>query len=143
MASCPKPNVRKDAESLGFYFTPANSEKNLTSHFSTLQTMKDWVSKIYVPYTESTIQNRGFSPNQKTILLLDAYPVHIGQAFRTWIKTSYPNIFVIYVPANCTGQFQPADVGLQRIIKHYFKQESLKYHVAEYIQRIEDNTAPD
>lgn len=75
--------------------------------------------------------------------MIDAYPVHIGKEFCSWLKDTYLNIFVIFVPANCTGQFQPADVGLQQIIKHHFKQESLKYHVAEYTQRIENGTASD
>lgn len=41
MASCPKANARQTAESFGFHFTSANSFKNSTSHFSTLQTMKN------------------------------------------------------------------------------------------------------
>ena len=105
--------------------------------------MKDWVIKIYVPYTQSIIQNRGLPPDQKSILLLDAYPVHIGKEFQTWFKEIYQNIFIIYVPANCTGLFQPADVGLQRIIKHHFKHESLKYHVAEYTESIKNGTPSD
>lgn len=144
MASCPKADVRQDTESLGFHFTPTNSLKNSTSHFSTLQTMKDWIDKVYVPYTNSIIQKCGLKPaDQKSILLLDAYPVHIGVEFWTWVQTLHLNIFLLYVPANCTGQFQPADVGLQQIIKHHIKQESLKYHVAEYTRLIEGGITPD
>ena len=113
MVSCPKANVRREAESLGFHFTPANSEKNPTSHFSTLQSMKDWMDKIYAPYVKSIIQERNLQLDQKSILLLDAYPVHTGKKFRTWLAASHPNVFIIYIPANCTGQFQLADVGLQ------------------------------
>ena len=76
ITSCLKANVRQDAESLGFYFTPANSIKNLTSHFSTLQTMKNWINKIHIPYTESIIQKRGLEPSQRSISFLDAYPIY-------------------------------------------------------------------
>lgn len=34
MGSCPKASVRREAESLGFHLTPANSEENPASHFS-------------------------------------------------------------------------------------------------------------
>lgn len=56
---------------------------------------------------------------------------------RAHLQTLYSNLFIIYVPANCTGQFQPADVGLQRVINHHLRQESLNFHVAEYTRLIE------
>ena len=40
--------------------------------------MKDWMDKVYIPYTESIIRECGLKPDQKKILLLDAYPVNIG-----------------------------------------------------------------
>ena len=80
-------------------------------------------------------------PDQKTILLLDCYPVHTGEEFRKYVQQQFPNVFLVYVPANCscgfvfasvvltpllgTGIFQPADVGLQRIIKHRIRQAQL------------------
>ena len=38
---------------------------------------------------------------------------------------TYPNILLRYVPAGCTGVFQPCDVGIQRILKHSMKRS---YH---------------
>lgn len=121
MASCPKVVIWIEAESLGFNFTPANSVKNLTSHFSTLPTMREWIEKIYISYIKSIVQEHNLKPDQKSIFLLDAYLVHISLDFRTYLQAAHPNAFIIYIPANCIGQFQPADVSLQRVIKHHLK----------------------
>ncbi|KAJ3817394.1 hypothetical protein F5878DRAFT_497296, partial [Lentinula raphanica] len=62
--------------------------------------------------------------NQKAILFIDCYPVHIGKEFRTHVFKEFPHVFLIFVTANYligllgTGMFQPADVGIQRILKH-------------------------
>lgn len=47
MQSCPEPEIRSEAEAMGFHF---NNSANPTSHFSMLSTMKDWMEKVYVLY---------------------------------------------------------------------------------------------
>jgi len=125
-----------EVKELGFDFAFAASEKK-TSHFSTLKTMKEvhtvfslpcrlsyliivcgmkWVRNILVPYIQNTIDS---DPDlrdildQKAILMIDCYPVHIGQPFRFFVLEEHPNIYLAFVPANCTSIFQVADVGLQ------------------------------
>ena len=46
------------------------------------------------------------------ILLIDAWPTHLTESFRSWMKHEYPWIHVAFVPANCTPIAQPADCGL-------------------------------
>ena len=79
------------------------------------------MTEILMPYIRTTIEANPelqVDQNQKAILLLDCYPVHIGEEFCTYVRETFPNIFLLFIPANCTGIFQPADVGLQRVIKH-------------------------
>lgn len=104
--------------------------------------MKEWMTHIYAPYVAQIIKEQGLPADQKSNLLLDAYPVHIGDELRTYIVSGHLNVFLLYIPASCTGQFQPADVGLQRIIKHYIKQESLKYHILEHSKLIDAGLNP-
>lgn len=111
----------------GFHFAVAASESSPRSHFSTLKTMKEWVEEIFLPYVEGVIEaDPNLDKNQKAILFIDAYPVHTGRDFREYMRR-HENVIVIYVPANCTGIFQPADVGLQRPIKHFLKQELFSF----------------
>jgi len=112
----------KDALERCFHFTNAASEKNPNSHFSTLKTMKEWVVEIMVPYVQGVIEaDPDLDEHQKAILFIDIYPVHASRDFTGYIFNDHPNIILIFVLGNCTGIFQPADVGLQRVIKHFLK----------------------
>ncbi|KAI5823951.1 hypothetical protein K523DRAFT_343778 [Schizophyllum commune Tattone D] len=85
----------------GFDFAYANSPKK-TSHFSTLSTMHRYLEYVVQPYIKSVIEEKNLDPDQKALLLLDCYPVHISEPFRVLVHKQYPNIFVIFIPANCT-----------------------------------------
>ena len=52
----------------------------------------------------------------KSIVHFDAYPVHISEKFRNWVK-EFPFLILIYVPTNCSSKMQVADVALNRPLK--------------------------
>jgi hypothetical protein len=122
-------NGYTEAMDRGFHFAFADSPKR-TSHFSTLKTMKEWIQKIVKPYVDSVIEaDPDLDDDQKCIIYIDIYPVHTSDAFRTFVFQEFPNIILIYVPGNCTGIFQPQDVGIQRVAKHKLKQSMLQFQV--------------
>jgi hypothetical protein len=43
------------------------------------------------------------------------------------MKTHHPEIFVLYIPLNCTNVYQPTNVVIQRPFKHVFRQEFNKF----------------
>ena len=98
---------------------------------------------ILKPYIEEKIAIGQLPAEQRAILLIDCYPVHTGIDFRTFVWTEFPNIFLIFVPANCIGIFQPADVGLQRIIKHQLRQAALHFLVAEHRKQVRSGITPE
>jgi hypothetical protein len=53
----------------------------------------------------------------------------------------HPNIYLLFVPANCTSIFQVADVGLQRIIKHHLSQAELNWFVDAHAVQLESGKA--
>ncbi|EGO28001.1 hypothetical protein SERLADRAFT_435774 [Serpula lacrymans var. lacrymans S7.9] len=142
--SCPTGNAKGMEEALdrGFHFTFANSPKK-TSHFSTFKTMVEWMECVYIPYVNKIIRDEELPEDQKSILFIDCYPVHTGEEFRNYCRHHHPNVFVIYVPANCTGIYQPADVGLQRVTKHALKQESLNFLVESHRQQLAGGLKPE
>ncbi|KAG5633951.1 hypothetical protein H0H81_004242 [Sphagnurus paluster] len=127
-----------EAIELGIKFTMASS----SSHFSTLKTMKEWMTDILVPYIKLAIENNNLPTDQKSILFIDCYPVHISQEFYSYILEEHPNMFLIFVPANCTGIFQLADVGIQQILKHYLCQQTLNYLVASHKMQLASGLTP-
>lgn len=128
--SLPTKNAEKMQEAVnrGFIFSSAQSQKK-GSHFSTFLTMEDWVVNVLVPWRAKIIERDNLDDDQLMIALLDIYAVHISEEFRSFIFKKHPYIILIFVPGGCTGLFQPADVGLQRVAKHVLKQDSLDFLV--------------
>ncbi|KAJ7762678.1 hypothetical protein B0H16DRAFT_1884097 [Mycena metata] len=141
--SLPTKNAEKMQEAIdrGFIFLSAKSEKK-NSHFSTFFTMEDWVRDVLVPWRAKIIARDNLDDDQLMVGYIDLYAVHIGQEFRTLIFEDYPFIILIFVPRGCTGLFQPADVGLQRVAKHILKQDSLDYLVEIFKAQTAKGVAP-
>lgn len=79
------------------------------------------MEQIVIPYIKEVKLEQGLPDKQYAILYIDCWSVHRSQDFRDWMKAVHPLILLIYVPATCTGILQPADVGLQRVVKHRLK----------------------
>ncbi|KAG6863222.1 hypothetical protein C0993_012433, partial [Termitomyces sp. T159_Od127] len=145
-ASLPKPTAPRMEEAVeqGMHFTVANSQTSPRSHFSTLKTMKEWMSEILIPYIQRVIaEDPDLDEHQKAIVFLDVYPVHKSDAFRAHVFKEYPNVILIFVPGNCTGIFQPADVGLQRIVKHMLKQQTVEYMLSSHKEQLQHGITPE
>ena len=107
--------------------TPAivAAEAHLThssNHWSNLETMKQYVKEIIVPYYNKQIEENRLAANSKLMLVLDAWSVHRSEEFRLHLRMHYPYIWLVFVPANCTSKLQVADVALQRPFKHGVRQ---------------------
>lgn len=59
------------------------------------------MENVYIPYRDQVVKQEGLSADQKSILYIDCYPVHLGEEFRTYLVREHPNVFLIYVPAGC------------------------------------------
>ena len=111
------PDYHRATEVLGFRI-----ESGGNNHWSTQFTMKTYVQHILVPYFEGHKED----PNQICIWQIDCWSVHRSEEFRTWMYDTYPWIRIHYVPANCTGLFQPCDVGIQRVLKLAIRRSALQ-----------------
>lgn len=128
------------AMELGFRFEPSKSD----TYWSTQQTMRDYVDHILMPYFESKRVELGLPDHQRFVWLIDCWKVHISREFLGWMKATHPRIQILYVPAGCTGLFQPCDVGIQRVLKHALKRASHMDVIKETLHALEvDKIAPE
>lgn len=95
----------------GFHLTSSDN------HWSTQQTMKEYIEHIIEPYRQRKIKEKGLKPDSRMVLVLDAWSVHRSDEFRTWIAKNHPLMHLVFVPANCTSHLQVADVVLQKSFK--------------------------
>lgn len=112
------PPARSKAEELGIQF-----DLNPKNHWSSVDSMKAWVNGIVKPYIDKVKARDQLPDWQQSILFIDCWKVHRSEEFRNWMTEHHSNITIRYVPGTCTGDLQPADVGLQRLIKHKIKQD--------------------
>jgi hypothetical protein len=95
----------------GFHLT--NSE----NHWSTQQTMQEYIQHIIEPYRQRKIKEKALPLDSRMILVLDAWSVHRSDEFRKWMAKNHPRMHLVFVPANCTSHLQVADVVLQKPFK--------------------------
>lgn len=130
-------NYKKAVEELKFRFESSGND----TYWSTMITMQSYVTNILVPYFESHRKQLNL-PNQLCIWQIDCWSVHRSLEFRSWMQKHYPWIRIHYIPANCTGLFQPCDVGIQRILKLAIKRTVLKDIVDDTMKQINAGVEP-
>ena len=133
--SLPSPNApsyHKATEVLKFRI-----ESGGDNHWSTQSTMKTYVQHILVPYFEGQRQ-----PNQICIWQIDCWSVHRSGEFRLWMYQTYPWIRIHYVPTNCTGIFQPCDVGIQQVLKLAIKRTALQDVINDTTEQLNSGVDP-
>ena len=59
------------------------------------------------------------------------------------MSAAFPWIHIHYVPANCTGIFQPCDIGIQQVLKLAIKRSALKDIVDHTMSQLRLGVAPN
>ena len=104
--------------------------------------MKNYVTNILAPYFESHRKQLKL-PNQICIWQIDCWSVHRSLEFQSWMAITYSWIRIHFVPANCTGLFQPCDVGIQRVLKLAIRRSVLKDIVDHTMNQLSSGVTPD
>lgn len=104
-----------------------------------MDTMKSLVNEIIAPYFERKkrelkIQN---PEEQYSIWKIDCWSVHKSHEFLSWMKETHPKIIILFIPGNCTGVFQPLDVGIQWVLKQSIKQLAHSDIVTEVLEQLD------
>ena len=131
------PGHSRATEELKFHFEYSKCD----NHWSTIETMKSYVTNILAPYFDSHRARLGL-PNQICIWQIDCWSVHRSSEFRGWMAKVYPWIRLHFIPANCTGLFQPCDVGIQRVLKLAMRQSALSNIVDHTMDQLSNGVLP-
>jgi len=101
--------------------------------------MQSYVQNILVPYFEKHREDH----DQICIWQIDCWSVHQSEVFCHWLHNTYPWIWVHYVPANCTGLFQPCDVGIQRVLKLAIRHSALQDIINNTMEQLGQGVEPN
>ena len=113
------------------------------TYWSTQETMHSFVNQILVPYYSKTKVQLGLPPEQRSMWQIDCWLVHCSKEFMTWMGKNHENIVVNFVPARLTGLFQPADVGIQCILKQSMQRSAHADVVNEVLKKLANGQATE
>ena len=115
-----------------------------SNHWSSLESMKKYVKTIIDPYINDQIKLHQLQQNEDHCLLIfDCWSVHKSKAFLEWINSAYQGRYhVIFIPAGCTSVAQPADVILQRPLKHYFQNQYTEWSTQQMFEQTSQGKKP-
>ncbi|KAF8609641.1 hypothetical protein BDV93DRAFT_432127 [Ceratobasidium sp. AG-I] len=136
-ASLPSAFSRTPCEDHDFLFTSGGDK-----HWSSLGSMKQWVTKVLIKHVRREQLRLSLPPTQKAIIVLDCWSVHRGEPFRTWLKTTYPCLILLFIPGGCTGVAQPCDTNVNRILKHLIKSSCVEYLAQETQAQLKRGVKP-
>jgi hypothetical protein len=108
------------------------------NHWSSLETMKQWMLKVLLPYAERQIKLHSLDADAHIVLVLDAWSVHRSEEFRMHMRNAHPRVHLVFVPANCTSRLQVADVALQRPFKHAIRSSFEAWAAQEMLRQIKE-----
>lgn len=112
------------------------------NHWSSLESMQDYIRRVIVPWiNKKRIEHN--APESHAVLLFDCWSVHKSAPFLEWLKSSYPEFHPLFVPAGCTSKAQPADLVLQRPMKHAFSNEYTMWMTNEMTSLLKAGAAPE
>lgn len=105
------------------------------NHWSTEESMIEWMEKILLPYKRTVIQENNLKEDHKCLLLLDVYWSHREISFRKYADEN--NVIICYIPANYTWWLQPMDQQPNRFIKKTIKEEFEKWHIGILVDQLQ------
>ena len=85
------------------------------SHWCIETTMLEYTDKVIVPYVVKERNRLELADDQPALAIFDVFAAHCRSSVLAKLQSN--NIHKVFVPAGCTGELQPLDVGLIRISK--------------------------
>ena len=79
------------------------------SHWSTPTSIYELIEGVYAPYFAAQNAKHGRAPHAVSLLIWDVHYSHRDIGMRDKMRENYGWICVDYIPARCTGPYQPGD----------------------------------
>ena len=120
-------------------FPPDWNITHISNHWANEETVKDYVSKVIVPYVKKMKVKLQSPDHQKALVIFDVFK---GQMCQSTIDILMENdIHFVYVPPNCTDRLQPLDISVNKPCKDFMKNKFIEWYslkVLEALERTED-----
>ena len=85
------------------------------NHWSTEETMIEYLEKVIIPYVVETRERLDLADDHPALAIFDVFSAYHCNSVLAKLKSH--NIHQVFVPASCTGELQPLDVGVNQDFK--------------------------
>ena len=102
------------------------------SHWSTETTMLEYIDKVIVPYVVKERNRLELADDHPALAIFDMFAAHRCSSVLAKLQSN--NIHQVFVPAGCTGELQPLDVGVNQDFKNLMKNSFARWYAEEVRQ---------
>ena len=99
------------------------------NHWSTEKTMLEYLDCVIIPYVVETRNALDLPEDQPALALFDVFAAHRCSSVLEKLRCS--NIHQVFIPADCTGELQPLDVGVNDRFKNLMKNSFTRWYANE------------
>ena len=105
----------------------------LTQHWSTEETIIEYIETIFVPYVKSYREFLN-NPDQAALVLMNNFKGQVTTAMSNLLEAH--NIHVCLIPANTTDLLQPMDVPVNKPAKDFMKRRFEQWYSSELTKQL-------
>ena len=115
------------------------------NHWANESTMRDYVTKVIVPYVEKVRVARVPHPDpsflpQPALVIFDVFK---GQMCQSTIDMLMENtIHFVHVPPNCTDRLQPLDLSVNKPCKDFMRNKFIEWYSTNVCEALEQTNNP-
>ena len=120
-------------------FPPEWNVTHSDNHWSTEVTMIEYLEKVIIPYVVETRKGLDLPDDHPALAIFDVFSAHRCSSVLAKLQSN--NIHQVFVPAGCTGELQPLDVGVNVDFKQLMKSHFSRWYAEEVRNAMDQGTA--
>ena len=109
------------------------------NHWSTEETMIEYLEKVIIPYVVETRERLDLADDHPALAIFDVFSAYHCNSVLAKLKSH--NIHQVFVPAGCTGELQPLDVGVNQDFKQLMKNSFSRWYAQEVREAMDQGVA--
>jgi len=135
-ASCPSAALQTEHQDVLAHTVSA-------THWSTPATMELLVDNLWNNHVKPKMLERYMDvANTYWAIAWDVYTSHRDQGLLARLRQKYPKLIILFVPASCTSELQPLDVGFNYDFKAFITALACAWLSTQVTKQLEENVAP-
>ena len=120
-----------------FKFPPGWHVTHAPKHWSTKETIVQYIHNIIFPYVE-LVREQIQDDNASALVIMDNFKGQVTDGIYTLLEEN--NIFVALLPPNTTGLLQPLDIAVNKPAKNYLRLQFQDWYSKKFRNSWKDKT---